>query len=129
MGGRSWHLDSGGVTRAETSIHLSPADAVELLKGDADAIDVRTDHEWDAGRIGGARHVEVNDVNGAAETIARDHPVVFYCHTGSRSGMVAEAFRGAGWDAFHIEGGIAAWADAGLPLEPPDGEIVSQAPR
>jgi len=116
------------VAEAETSIHLSPAAAAELLEGGAEAIDVRTDYEWDGGRIAGARHVEVNELTGAAETIPRDQPVVFYCRTGSRSGMAAELFRQAGWNAFHVEGGLTAWVAAGLPIDPPDGVVEPTRP-
>jgi len=112
----------------ETNIHLSPQDAAELLAAGAEAIDVRQDYEWDAGRIEGARHIEVNDLNASADSIPRERSVVFYCRSGSRSGMAAEAFRQAGCEAFHIEGGLTAWAAAGLPLDPPDGEVAPSRP-
>ena len=117
------------MAETDTSIHLSPAAAAELIQGGAEAIDVRTDPEWDAGRIEGARHVEMNDLTVAAESIDRKDPVVFYCRTGNRSGMAAEAFRQAGWDAFHVEGGLVAWVEAGLPIEPEDGTVPPQPPR
>jgi rhodanese-related sulfurtransferase len=31
--------------------------------------------------------------------------------------MAAEAFSQAGWDAYHVVGGLQAWVEAGLPLE------------
>ena len=33
-----------------------------------------------------------------------------------------QAFRAAGYDAYNMDGGIEAWAEAGLPLEPENGE-------
>jgi rhodanese-related sulfurtransferase len=116
------------VPDTEVNIHLSPAEAAELLEAGAEAIDVRRDYEWDAGRIGGARHVEVNDLTANADSIPRDRPVLFYCRSGNRSGMAAEAFRQAGFDAFHIDGGLVAWVEAGLPLVPADGEVASTQP-
>jgi len=53
--------------------------------------------------------------------------VVFYCRSGDRSTMPAEAFRASGWEAYTIEGGLTAWAEAGQPLEPEDGEVVDDA--
>ena len=59
-----------------------------------------------------------------AESIDRDRPVVFYCRSGSRSAMATQAFRGAGYDAHNMEGGLLDWAAAGLPLEPDDGHVA-----
>jgi rhodanese-related sulfurtransferase len=117
------------VANAVANIHLSPQAAAELLEGGAEAIDVRTEPEWEAGRIGGARRVEMNELSASAASIDRDSPVLFYCRTGNRSDMAAELFRQEGWDAYHLEGGLAAWVDAGLPIEPADGEVVPQHRR
>jgi rhodanese-related sulfurtransferase len=50
--------------------------------------------------------------------------VVFYCRSGSRSAMATEAFRGAGFDAHNMVGGLLEWNAAGLPLEPADGYVA-----
>ena len=93
------------------------ADAIQL-------IDVREPYEWDAGHIGGARHIELGRVASEASTIDRDKPVVFYCAVGSRSAMAADAFLRAGYDAHSMGGGIVAWHEQGLPLEPADGQVA-----
>jgi rhodanese-related sulfurtransferase len=114
---------------SEVTTALAPERVAELLEqGEADVIDVRDDEEWDAGHIAGARHVELADLTAAAEGIDRERTVVFNCRTGDRSGMAADAFREAGYDAYNMDGGIVAWADAGLPLEPADGEVVDRRP-
>ena len=69
-------------------------------EGTIQLIDVREDYEWDAGRIPGARHLELGRVAAQAETIHRETPVVFYCRVGGRSAMAANAFRRAGYDAY-----------------------------
>jgi rhodanese-related sulfurtransferase len=112
----------------ETEIHLAPERAAEMLEAGAEAIDVRRDYEWEAGRIAGARHIEVNDLTSSADSIPRDRPVIFYCRSGNRSGMAVEAFRQAGFEAFNIDGGLTAWAAAGLPVDPPDGEVAPPRP-
>ena len=58
------------------------------------------------------------------QTIDQDRPVVFYCRLGARSGMAANAFRRAGWEAYSMDGGLEAWDRAGLPLEPEDGHVA-----
>ena len=91
--------------------------------GEIQLIDVREPYEWEAGRLGGARHIELERVASQASTIERDRPVVFYCRLGSRSGMAANVFRRAGYDAYSMDGGITAWHERGLPLEPADGHV------
>jgi hypothetical protein len=62
---------------------VTPEQAEALRREqDAQLIDVREDHEWDAGRIGGARHIVLGEVASQASTIERDRPVVFYCRVG-----------------------------------------------
>ena len=90
----------------------------EVADADVLIVDVREPSELEAdGRFPGARHVPVGELNASAESIPRDRPVVFACHTGSRSAMAAEAFRMAGWDAHNLAGGIEAWIAAGLEVE------------
>ena len=111
---------------ATTSVHLPPDRAAEVIEGGAQLVDVRRDFEWEAGHLADARHIEVNDLTSSADEISREKPVVFVCRGGSRSGMAADAFRQAGWDAYHVEGGLRAWVEAGLPLE---GEIAESRPE
>src|SRR5687768_4390102 len=87
-------------------------------------IDVREPYEWEAGRIAGARHIEIERLASQAETLDRERPVVFYCRMGARSGMAANAFRRAGFDAYSMDGGITEWDAQGLPLEPDDGKVA-----
>jgi rhodanese-related sulfurtransferase len=111
-----------------TETEVDPARAAELIEAGAEAIDVRRADEWEAGRIAGARQIEINLLQGEAESIARDRPVVFYCRSGSRSALAAAAFRLAGWDAHNLAGGLEGWVADGLPLDPPDGEVVQPGP-
>jgi rhodanese-related sulfurtransferase len=104
---------------------LSPERVAEMLaRGEVDLVDVREPHEWEAGRIAGARHIELERLAGRAAEIARDRPVVFQCRLGARSAMATAAFRKAGWEAFNLAGGLQAWVEAGLPIEPTDGRVA-----
>ncbi len=113
-------------TATETGV--DPERAAELIEAGGEAIDVRRPEEWDAGRIAGARQIEVNELAGEAESIADDRPIVFYCRSGSRSALAAAAFRQAGWDAYNLVGGLEAWVAAGLELDPPDGRVAQPGP-
>ena len=87
-------------------------------------IDVRQLDEHEAGRIAGTRLIELSDLAAQAETIERERPVVFYCRSGSRSAMAADAFSAAGYDAHNMAGGLLEWHARGLPLDPPDGRVA-----
>jgi rhodanese-related sulfurtransferase len=112
-----------------TEPEIPPERAAELVEaGNAELIDVRSPYEWEAGRIEGARHIEVNELTGEAESISREGAVIFYCRSGSRSALAAAAFGQAGWDAYTLAGGLRAWVAHGLPLDPPDGEVAERQP-
>lgn len=95
-----------------------------LSRGEIQLIDVRAAHEHEAGRIAGDRLVELPRLAAEVETIDRSRPVVFYCRSGSRSAMAAEAFAQAGFDAHNMIGGLLDWDAAGLPLEPAGGYVA-----
>jgi rhodanese-related sulfurtransferase len=90
----------------------------------AQLVDVRVGHEWEAGRIPGAVHVPLPELERRAEEIDRERPVIFYCRGDNRSDMAAEAFAAAGYEATALAGGIEAWAGAGLPLQPEGGYVA-----
>jgi rhodanese-related sulfurtransferase len=110
----------------DTPIELDPADVVQRLGRDPDLqlIDVREDHEREAGHIADTRHIRLVELTGEAETIERGRPVVFYCRVGNRSLMAAQAFRAAGFEAYSMRGGLVRWADEGNPLTPQDGHVA-----
>ena len=93
-------------------------------RGEIQLIDVRQPEEREAGRIAGDRFIELGQLPAAVDSVDRSRPVVFYCRSGSRSAMAAEAFRGAGFDAHNMSGGLLDWHAAGLPLEPADGYVA-----
>lgn len=104
---------------------LSPRELAERLeRGDVQLVDVREPDEWDAGRIAGARHIPLGDLPARAAEVDRERPVVFYCRSGGRSAMAAEAFRGAGFEAFNLVHGLLGWHREALPLDPPDGRVA-----
>lgn len=104
---------------------LTPAQVSEALdKDDIVLIDVREPYEWAAGRIPGARHIELQRLASRADEVPTDKPVVFHCRMGVRSAMAMQAFRASGWDAYHMGGGIQRWVDEGRPIEPENGHVA-----
>ncbi len=39
--------------------------------------------------------------------------------------MVAQAFRAIGREAYNLDGGMVAWVEAGLPIEPADAPVAA----
>jgi rhodanese-related sulfurtransferase len=110
---------------ADPSFDLDPAEVRRRqAAGELDIIDIREQYEWDAGHVPGTRHLEIERVAWNAPTIDRARPVAFLCRGGVRAGMVSQAFRAIGFDAYNVAGGFTAWHEQGLPMEP-EGAIVS----
>ncbi len=103
----------------------TPKEVAELLARDeVQLIDVREPDEHEAGRIAAGRLIPLAQLPAEAAALDHERPIVFYCRTGSRSAMATEAFRGAGFDAHNMAGGLIEWRAAGLPLEPADGRVL-----
>jgi rhodanese-related sulfurtransferase len=110
---------------ADLDLEVTPEHTASALADtSADVIDVREPYEREAGHIAGTRHIELERLASKADTIDRDTTVVFVCRLGARSGMAANAFRRAGWDARSMDGGMEEWDGRGLPLEPEGGHVA-----
>lgn len=82
---------------------LSSAGAVEI-------IDVREPWEWSLGRIPGARHVPLGQLEEAMPSFDRARDMVVYCHHGARSDAAAAWLRSQGYRARNLAGGIDRWS-------------------
>lgn len=108
-------------TRAEG---IDARRAAQLLEsGEAVALDVRENLEWKAGRIAGALHIPLLHLPARKQELPRDMTILIVCRSGHRSGLAARALRHAGFPVRNLDGGMKAWARAGLPLDPPGGRV------
>lgn len=81
-------------------------------------IDVRTPAEYASGHIPGAVNIPVDQVAKQIAEIDAPHGVALYCVVGPRARKGESALLAAGYEqVFHLEGGLAAWQAAGLPIE------------
>ncbi|HEY5708744.1 MAG TPA: rhodanese-like domain-containing protein [Solirubrobacterales bacterium] len=103
---------------------ISRAELKAKLDDGAQLVDVRAEHEWDAGRIEGASHLPLAELAERTGEIDKDRPVVLYCRGGNRSTMAAEALSAEGFDAVKLSEGIVGWAEAGLALEPEGARVA-----
>ena len=84
-------------------------------------LDVRYPNEWEAGHIDGAVHIPLDDLAERVEELDREQPVVTVCRSGQRSERAAQWLAGEGFDAENLDGGMEAWAEAGLDYLGSDG--------
>ncbi|MEX2107249.1 MAG: rhodanese-like domain-containing protein [Solirubrobacterales bacterium] len=109
---------------AEAGNEVSRDEARKLIEDGAQVVDVRADHEWEAGRIAAATHLPLDELAERAAEIDTERPVILYCRGGNRSTMAAAALADAGYEAAKLTEGITGWAEAGLPLDPEGGYVA-----
>jgi len=100
----------------------TPAAAHTRITGTEGArlIDVREDHEWDAGRAAGATHMSRGIIERDIERLVPDKAaeLILYCGGGYRSALACDNLQKMGYTNVHsMAGGWTAWTDAGLPTE------------
>jgi rhodanese-related sulfurtransferase len=95
--------------------------ATQLInREDALVVDVRDPGEYSTGHILGAKNWPLDhiDERGGEATKRKDKPVIVYCDTGDRTPKAAAALRKLGFTrVVNLSGGLAAWQQAGLPVE------------
>jgi rhodanese-related sulfurtransferase len=83
-------------------------------------LDVRTPEEYASGHVPGARNVPIDTLSSQLDELAasRGEPVVVYCERGPRASKAADALTAAGFTSVRrLAGSMAAWREAGLPVE------------
>jgi len=100
---------------------VNPVRATELInREDALVLDVREPGEYGAGHILGAKNVPVARLDGGAAELGKrkDRPLIVYCDGSERSAKAAVALKRLGFTRVaNLSGGLAAWRQAGLPVE------------
>lgn len=126
------YFDATEVTQSklasESYLVQSPKDLVEQINlGDVYLVDVRSQAEWDAGRIPRATHSFLGALNQNVGDIGSDKPVVFQCRTGARSAVACSIAQKLGnKNVINLDGGIVQWTLQGLPIVADQPEPVGQ---
>lgn len=97
---------------------IGPAAAAELLKGSGMVVvDVRTKGEFAAGRIKGAKHIPMAELERRVAELPKGKKILICCASGMRSRVAARFLGKKGYtDLYNLAGGIAGWQRQGLPL-------------
>jgi len=99
---------------------ISPTDLYEQTKTGAGPLilDVRTPVEFRSGHIPGARNIPHTELASRLEDVRSDQGVVLYCMMGPRARLGEKTLIEAGIPrVLHLDGGLAAWRQSGLPIE------------
>ena len=83
----------------------------------ATVVDVREPTEFREGHVPGAVLVPMGQLPSRISELDRDRPVYVVCATGNRSAAMTDLLVHAGYDAYSVAGGTAAWAESGRPVE------------
>jgi rhodanese-related sulfurtransferase len=109
------------VRRGTGGASVNTLEATQLInRQDALVLDVRNAEEFQRGHILNARNIPLSQIDTRHGDIARykDKPVIVTCESGNRSGAAAATLRKQGFaQVFNLSGGVAAWQQAGLPVE------------
>jgi len=110
------------VRRGATGSSLvSTLQATQLMnQQNALVLDVRDAAEYQKGHMLNARNIPLAELGARAAELEKHKakPVVVVCESDNRSARAVTALRKLGFEkVFSLGGGIAAWRQAGLPLE------------
>jgi rhodanese-related sulfurtransferase len=93
--------------------------AAEMQDHGALLVDIREDGEYEIAHIPGSELIPLSRFEASDLPIVDGQAVVYFCASGNRTRVHATrlAAKAGGADAYVLEGGINAWAQAGLPIE------------
>ena len=107
-------LAGGGGAQVGASV------ATQLInRRNAVVVDVRESAEYAAGHLPQAKHAPLGELEGKAAGHAKNKetPIILVCQTGQRAGKAQAVLKQAGYsEVYSLEGGLAAWQQAGLPV-------------
>lgn len=84
---------------------------------DLRVLDVREPDEWEAGHIPGSQHIPLGQLRERLSEVPKGPPILAVCRHGNRSEAATRGLRTLGYSVENLEGGVTAWAKAGLALE------------
>lgn len=104
------------------ALPLSEVDQITVheLKKRAEEIqivDVRSPDEWKDGRIPGARHLFLPELEEKSRKLDKGTPVAVYCDSGYRASLGTSILKKHGFKVLNVPGSWQAWVNAKYPVE------------
>src|ERR1019366_7746628 len=100
---------------------IGAREADGLVQAGALLLDVREPAEWRGGPAPGAPPIPLAEIQGRLGGLPRDRRVVVVCRSGGRLARATALLARSGFEAVNLNGGMRAWASAGLAVETDDG--------
>ncbi len=91
--------------------------AARIESGTVQLLDVRSDSEWNAGRIEQAEHRFLGKLPSELSGLSSSKPIVTQCKAGGRSAIAASILQAAGYEVINMSGGFDAWKQSGKPVD------------
>jgi phage shock protein E len=113
---------ASGLPEFDSPRLVGPAEAPALLAAPPDrlvVLDIRTPEEFAEGYLEDAVMIDFQapTFTELVSRIDRDAPIFLYCRSGNRSAQAVAAMVELGFtDITELDGGVIAWAEAGLPF-------------
>ncbi|HNQ88254.1 MAG TPA: rhodanese-like domain-containing protein [Verrucomicrobiota bacterium] len=115
-----------------TSGTITPAELYQQMQAGSAPIlvDVRMPHEWMALRIGTVVNLPINRLAELSGKLDPNLPVVAVCNSAYRSSLAAGILQRQGFRSVaSLDGGSAAWIDAGYPVYGNEKQTATSAPQ
>ncbi|MBM7585944.1 hydroxyacylglutathione hydrolase [Bacillus pakistanensis] len=95
----------------ESYKNIKSNEAEHLIKNrEVAVLDVRSQSEWDAGHINGAKHIMLGNLLDRIEEVPLDIPILINCQAGGRSAIAASILQSKGVkDVLNLTGGYTDW--------------------
>jgi hydroxyacylglutathione hydrolase len=118
------HLGGGVEAWAKSGLPLksfpsvTPIELNDMLRKGEElhVLDVRTEKEWEAGRVEGSQHIFAGYLKERIDEVPRDRRIAVMCSSGLRGSLAAGMLQDNGFDVINVLGGTGGWVKAGLPL-------------
>ncbi|SDH86505.1 Rhodanese-related sulfurtransferase [Alteribacillus persepolensis] len=78
---------------------------------DVNVVDVREDNEVAQGKIPGAKHIPLGEVEDRFHELDQDKHYYMVCRSGGRSGKASEFLIEKGYNVTNVDGGMLEWED------------------
>ncbi len=94
-------------------------DELHQNRDDFVVIDVREGYELRTGKVPGAMHIPMGQIQSRVQELDKDRKYAIICQSGSRSSSVAAWMSQQGFDVANVIGGMSLWMGARHPVERP----------
>jgi rhodanese-related sulfurtransferase len=113
-----WPFGRSGADGSSTPATIDVHEAFARAGRGARLIDVRSEREFAAGHVKGARNVPPAQLHNGAGGLRPDDEILLICASGHRSLREARSLAKRGYTkVFNVGGGTVAWQRAGLPMK------------